>query len=117
MIPEAQRIASGYECLLSDLRALPDDPTVVSLDDRASAATFYTCNRLLHVPPTRVPIGGRLATDTDFAAADRAFEKCRKDDPIVVPIAAIGWSFLKPTCSTGPVRAGSNPGMKIDGST
>jgi hypothetical protein len=63
MIPEAPRIASGYECLLSDLRALPDDTTVVSLDDRALAATFYACNRLLHVPPTSVPIGGPPAAD------------------------------------------------------
>jgi hypothetical protein len=77
MIPEAQRIANGYECLLSDLRALPDDTMVVSLDGRALAATFHAYNRLLHVPPTSVPIGGPLATDTDFAAADRAFEKCR----------------------------------------
>jgi len=77
MIPEAQRIANGYECLLSDLRTLPDDTTVVSLDDRALAATFHAYNRLLHVPPTSVSIGGPLATDTDFAAADRAFEKCR----------------------------------------
>ena len=75
MIPEAQRIASGYECLLSDLRTLPDDTTVVSLDDRALAATFHAYNRLRHVPPTSVSIGGPLATDTDFAAADRAFEK------------------------------------------
>jgi hypothetical protein len=50
---------------------------VVSLDGRALAATFHAYNRLLHVPPTSVPIGGPLATDTDFAAADRAFEKCR----------------------------------------
>ena len=34
-------------------------------------------NRLFHLPPTSVPIGGPLATDTDFAVADRAFEKCQ----------------------------------------
>jgi hypothetical protein len=66
MILETQRIGSEYECLLSDLRALPDDTTVVSLDDRALAATFYAYNRLLHVPPSNVPIGGPRATDTDF---------------------------------------------------
>jgi hypothetical protein len=32
-------------------------------------------------------------------------------------IAAIGRSYLKPTCSTERVRAGSNPGMKIDEAT
>ena len=85
MIPQAQRITSGHECLLSDLRALPDDTTVVSLYDSPLVAIFYTYNRLPHVPPTSVPIDGPLATDTDFAAADRAFEKCRKGDPIVVP--------------------------------
>jgi hypothetical protein len=37
MIPEAQRIASGYKYLLSDLRAMPDDTAVISLDDRALA--------------------------------------------------------------------------------
>ena len=62
---------------MSAQSALPDDTTVVSLDDRALAATFHAYNRLLHVPPTSVPIGWPLATDTDFAAADRAFEKCR----------------------------------------
>lgn len=81
MIPQAQRIASGYEHLLGELRALPDDTTVVTLDDRALAATLYAYNRLLHLPPTSVPNGGPLAADTDFAAADRAFEKCR---PLVI---------------------------------
>jgi hypothetical protein len=66
MFPEAQRIGSEYECLPSDLRALPDDTTVVSLDDRALAATFHAYNRLLHVPSTSVPIGEPRATDTDF---------------------------------------------------
>ena len=35
-----------------------------------------------HLPPTSVPIGGPLAADTDFAAADRAFEKCAA--PLVI---------------------------------
>jgi hypothetical protein len=72
-----QRIASGYERLLCDLGALPDDATVVSLDDSPLVAIFNSYNRLLHVPPTSVPIGGPPATDTDSATADRAFEKCR----------------------------------------
>jgi hypothetical protein len=55
-------------------------PQWFSLDDRALAATFYAYNRLPHVPSTSIPIGRLLATDTDFAAADR---KCRPL-PIVV---------------------------------
>jgi hypothetical protein len=77
VIPEAQRIASGYECLLADLRVLPHDTTVVTLDDGALATTLHAYNRLLHLPPTSVPIEGPLSTSTGFAAADRQFEECR----------------------------------------
>jgi hypothetical protein len=63
-------VASGYECLLSDLRALQDDTTVVSLDDRVVARTFYAYKRLPHVEPASVSIGEPPATDTDFAAAN-----------------------------------------------
>ena len=111
MIPEAQRIANGpmdmNVCSVT-LRALPDDTMVVSPDGRALAATFHAYNRLLHVPPTSVPIGGPLATDTDFAAADRALEKCRKDDPIVVPhrrnrLVLFEANFVPPD-ESGPVQ-------------
>jgi hypothetical protein len=72
MIPEAQRIASGYECLLSHLGALPYDTTVVSLGDRALAAIFYAYNRLLHLPPASVPIGGpKIGTSRSSSVRSR----------------------------------------------
>jgi hypothetical protein len=51
MVPEPA--ARRYECLLSDLRALQDDTTVVSLDDRVVAGTFYAYNRLPHFEMSR----------------------------------------------------------------
>lgn len=82
-IPQARQIVDGYERLLGDLQALPDDTTVVTLNDRELAATLHAYNRLLHLPSTSVPSDGPLSADVDFAATDRTFEQCRPL-PVVV---------------------------------
>jgi hypothetical protein len=68
MIPEALRTASGYECLLSDLRALPDDTIVVSLD--GGVGSSFPCSQ----PVTSRPADKRSALEEeglDPAIAER----------------------------------------------
>jgi tetratricopeptide (TPR) repeat protein len=92
-IPEAERITSGYERLLGELRVLPHDTTVVTLDDRALATTLHAYNRLLHLPSTSVAVEGPLSAGAGFAAADRQFEKCR-------PLPVIIDNVLSPAALT-----------------
>ena len=82
-IEQAGHILEGYERLLGDLCTLPDETTVVTLNDRELAATLHAYNRLLHLPPARVRSEGPLSADADFAAADRMFEQ-RRPLPVVI---------------------------------
>ncbi len=81
--PEAAAIAAGCDRLLAELGTLPDDTSVVALDERALAATCHAYNRLLHLPPGRAPAEGMLSGATDFAAADRAFAR-QRPLPVVI---------------------------------
>ena len=83
LVPHAEEICAGYARVLEKLGGLPQDTTLVSLDDAALAASSDAYNRLLHLPPAPVPIEGPLSRDTDFTAADQALAN---DQPVPVVI-------------------------------
>lgn len=80
---DAVRIAELHERLAAELPGASDDTSLAILDDRAFAASGHAYNQLLHLPQAMAPAGGVLAPTTDFASADRAFDR-RRPEPVVI---------------------------------
>ncbi len=80
---EHSAIADAYDELADNLRDLPDDTTLIRLDDAALDRCGRAFNRLLHLGDGAAVETDPVAAAADVAAADRDFA-ARRPEPVVI---------------------------------